>query len=326
VSAEEWAQARRAGLWRFVLLGGTCAATSAAAFLTLLGVLGHASFAHQAGSTLDFRWFEVPGQPGEPTVHVLSHCRNVLPVGFLVASLFFASVLTATWVSNERAHRQVISQLPEGEEQGQADSEKSLVARAVSVLVAVGVSLLLGFMASVVLANQFSPWRWPPRADAALDAVLCAGYVFLVLGLVLDRARRAWRWLNDTLVLLQNRGGTGEPHPRLMGLQRVLLLFGLVLLIGPVVAPLLGLPFVGKEAARGMIWSGAGCLLVGALLGPLAGLAGWTGATQPPAGPPKQVPSGGESAADRPSAPHLVLVAVAAVLMFVAIGLVVGWW
>jgi uncharacterized membrane protein len=94
-----WQTVRRAALavvWKGPLLGLGFA-------VLLIGAI--AWFDHRAGETLDFGWFQIPGQAGAPGIPVLSRFCTAAPVLILVGTAFLALVGAAAVVTCEVAYR-----------------------------------------------------------------------------------------------------------------------------------------------------------------------------------------------------------------------------
>jgi hypothetical protein len=60
---------------------------------------------HQAGDTLDFGWFQVPGQAGAPVFSVHTHFWNFLPWAVIVGTTFLLLVGAGAWVTCEAEFR-----------------------------------------------------------------------------------------------------------------------------------------------------------------------------------------------------------------------------
>jgi hypothetical protein len=88
---EDWTNLNRMGRWRFIVSDGVRSAIATAFGGTIFAVSAVACWAHRDGQTLDFRWFQIAGQPGAPVFFFVHHAITLLLVGVLGQSRVLAA-------------------------------------------------------------------------------------------------------------------------------------------------------------------------------------------------------------------------------------------
>jgi hypothetical protein len=102
---EQWPEMRGRAL-RVILRGVLLKGPLFGLGITAMVVSVTALLLHQqAGETLDFGWFQIPGQVGAPVFPVLFHFGNFLPWAVIVSSLFLILVGAGIWVTCETQFR-----------------------------------------------------------------------------------------------------------------------------------------------------------------------------------------------------------------------------
>jgi hypothetical protein len=345
-AAEEWVELRRAGAWRFIVVGGLRAAVATAFAMTALGMGVSAYFFYRDGQTLDLHWFQVPGRDGAPVFLLYRHVVTLLPVGFLFALVFWLFAGTKCWLLNEKAHREAPIPTPPAPEDGPTRSaRRRLCSRAGSIVNVTCVGVFLCFLLYLPWANQQPALRLPPPAEEALYAAGLAGAALVWIGMFLEWlgdlfgrcAQVARRWFapgDQGYVVTQTASAfpalpAPEPTPRIFRLHQLGVNIGAGLLVCDLVFIFFRVP-VGELINRLLACSGLALILLGvasAAYGAYAeGLkvAGPRPATVGGRNEARTMPAA--SIAPRPTTWPWVLV-VAAVGLLLAGGMILlGWW
>jgi hypothetical protein len=169
--AEDWAALRRTGQWRFIVSNGVRSAISTAFGGIILCLSLVAYWAYRDGQTLDFRWFQIVGQPGAQVFFCFHHVISLLLVAFLFSLVFWLFAGAQCWWLNERVHRDALGK--------QNSPPPALVncenASALSaILTAIGKWSFLGCFFYVPLANHWPQLRLAPLWQ---DVLLTIGVV-----------------------------------------------------------------------------------------------------------------------------------------------------
>jgi hypothetical protein len=279
IHPQAWGRHRQVGRWRFIVVDAVADALVCASVMTACAVGVYGSYAYRDGQTLDFRWFEIPGQPGAPSAPLWLHILNILPVSFLFALVFWMLARAKAWYMNESV-RKKLAEHPEltsaaDPDEDDRDLQASFFGRMRRRLVNIGGPLVLVPVIYRLIGNGFPELRLPPLSEEILDAALCLGGVVLVgaglcgrLGAFMGSVDDFRNWV------LAYRMAPPVPASRTTRImaagQAVAQLGGLVLMISmavmifgivPPANPILSAFFVGDVT----------CLIGGALTGALGG-------------------------------------------------------